>query len=656
MILVCDLFWLAFTSLTAAVAGYLVLRRLLRWELSPLAKLWLSVSLGYLFFIAGVFALGIFYWFRRDVVLSLFLLFWVGILGHCAGRLVMREFWDLLRGALSTLRLVFVQSRHLAVTIGVLCGLAFLGGGTPEVRGDPIIYHITEAWLYVVNQGHVEIPSSALTYIPQNQQLLYALALLLGSDSLAKWYHWSAGVLLLCGTYVLSRRLGASRESSLGAVVLLASFPMWFLLATTTYIDLGVGNELLAAVYLVTLALNGAGRGQGSETSAPRLFALAGVFIGAALGSKYTAGLVGLLPILVSYIVVAPWGGGDRIPLRRVGHNAMSLAIASLAAFSPWLIRNGYWTGNPLAPSFIDWLGPASVPESTRRWPDILAVPAEPVWPLSALVLSYVKMFFALSDYGNFLPNLAAVALVAAFLALDGKQRPRVFQRCVVFLALFLAISFLIGTPFAALRRDSRYIMAHVGVMAALVALSFDALQGALPTWRGRLQRIATAVLALVVVSGAIQIFLRFSDLRESILPRWSVSARDAYCEERLQNYRANRAIGRYISPRDGKVLGAAYPARVHYVLGGAPMTPDLSVQSPERLAPEHLFGLRRQGVRYILGAVSKDLSRYLEKVADVEGLPLWKITNDPGASFSGESERKSPVSASSSQSDPAHR
>lgn len=631
MVLIRDFLWFVLFLPTFFLVGHVMLSRPLAGSLGRLSYLWLAVTTGMLSTSLLAFALGLLHVFTTTTVVMLLVFFW---LVFCAKALYQPAFVAPLRvmahSFVASVAEGWRKAPILTTLLAFVLGLAFLACGTPEVRGDPIIYHITEAWLYVLHRGHVEIPSSALTYIPQNQQLLYALALSLGSDSLAKSWHWLQGALLLIGTAMLTRYLGVSRKGSIAAAVIVAVCPMWFYLATTTYIDLAVANYLLACIYLLLVATD-----EKSGTSAT--LGAAGVFAGGALGCKYTAGIVGFVPALVA--LLDRMGFSERRSFRESFRRVLLFSIATFVVFLPWLLRNWLWTGNPIAPSFMRQLGPKGVPESTLSWPDILAIPAEPVNSPFLLLRAYILMFFSLSDFGNFLPTLGLV--VGGIGSVLPETRRRFWSPEIRFLVLFLAVAFLLGVPTAALRRDSRYIMAHVAILAGVIVYWFEQLQAALAGRRRLLGWIGAAAISSLAVSGAVQVYLRLGDLNETILPIFDAHARDEYCQKRLSNYQANRELAKYADQIDGQVLGAAYPAPVPYVLGGAPLRHELLVQRVNELEPKHLAGLWRMGVRYLFGEVRSELLPHLELVGDCHGVHLWRIRhNSPALHTDGRAKK----------------
>jgi hypothetical protein len=234
-------------------------------------------------------------------------------------------------------------------------------------------------------------------------------------------------------------------------------------------------------------------------------------------------------------------------------------------------------------------------------------------------------MAAAFSDYLNFLPVLAALAGVAA-LAVGGAVRRDAFPPQVLRLLGFVALAFLIGVPLAAVRRDARYVMAHMAVLAAILPLWIGVLSARFPERARQFRLLVVATGLLLAVSWLVATRNRFADLNESLWPRWTAAERDQYQRERLEGFDANRAISGHVPPGEGLVLGAAYPARVPYVLGGAPLTSDFLNQRPDAMTTTTLAALRRQGVGFVFGKVQPEVAADLEAAGEFGGVPLWRL------------------------------
>jgi 4-amino-4-deoxy-L-arabinose transferase-like glycosyltransferase len=573
------------------------------------ARLWLSVTTGLAAMTALVFAIGAIKCFSVPVTTV--------CLGLAAAvvTVVMSKRRDWLHQIGSDLRAANSDAARDAPWIwpGIaIIGLVAMGAAlAPEVRGDSLIYHISAAMLFVVHAGHVEIPSSALTYIPQNQQLLYALALLFDGDTAARLLHLLCGVLLVAGTVASARLLGMSRCDAMVSALLLLTVPTWIYLATSTYVDLAVANYSLACLYCLLVA-----RRNGSTAWT----VLAAMMAGMAMGCKYTAGVVLTAPAMILAAAPARGATGAGAAVRR----AMLFATLSFLVLAPWLIRNFIWTGNPVAPSLMGLLGPPGVPTSTVNWPDVQpGNPALFLRPL-ALLASVAQMYISFLDYGNFLPVLTPLAWV---LALAGSQARRAAGPAEMRLIIsFLVLALVLGVPLGAVRRDSRYVMAHFAVAAVLTVFWWRHAVDTWPRHARLLQRAGASLLAILIALWALRSWVWFRDLKETVLPpKWN-ETRAAYLRARIPHYDALVALSGQIRPEHGRVLGASYPSRVPYVLGGAPLTADLRVQQPEHVKPEHIAGLRRQNVRYLFGRIRDDLRPFVEEQGEFGGVTLWRL------------------------------
>ena len=252
-------------------------------------------------------------------------------------------------------------------------------------------------------------------------------------------------------------------------------------------------------------------------------------------------------------------------------------------------------------------------------------------------------MFGAFSDYQNILPLLALILGCTAWMLrryrtrgsnsdIPEESEKRQQRRDLV---VFCLLTLFIGVPLAAVRRDGRYVMAHMAILSALVVvfrsdiLAMVAVAGPGGTLHKRMRFLSIAVVALLLASWAWSTRNRFTDLNENLWPAWSNHSRMLYQRERLQGYEANMALSDAKLPIGGKILGAGYPARVNYVLNGTPITPDFEVQEPSALRPEHIPLLRRQRVEFIFGSPPSDTRAFLKSSGVYGGKELYRIKGD---------------------------
>jgi 4-amino-4-deoxy-L-arabinose transferase-like glycosyltransferase len=255
-------------------------------------------------------------------------------MGHCedTGRTL---------GALSNGTLVVV----LAVVVAAILLLA----AVPPVDRDALTHHLAVPKLYLQQGGMVEIPWVPFSYYPMNLDLLYLVPLYFGQDIAAKYIHFGFALLTAAAIYgYLRRRTGSTGWSLLGGLLFL-SLPVIVKLSITVYVDLGL-------IYFSTASLLLLLRWAGEDGRLRHLVA-AGALCGLALGTKYNGLLTFFLlscfvPLAGLRRADSPAGaaaGGKT--LRALGAGVLFAAVA-LAVFSPWMIRNALWTGNPVYPLY----------------------------------------------------------------------------------------------------------------------------------------------------------------------------------------------------------------------------------------------------------------------------------------------------------------
>ena len=206
------------------------------------------------------------------------------------------------------------------------------------------------------------------------------------------------------------------------------------------------------------------------------------------------------------------------------------------------------------------------------------------------------------------------------------------FPPAVNLLLVFVIVGFCFGVPLGAVRRDSRYIMASVGIVAALIALWVQLILSALSKSVRLTRWVLSGCAALLFLAWGNTSYQRFQDLGENLLPPLNRETRLDYAAAHLRGYRQNLTLGEVngIIPFQGLVLGAGYPARVNYVLQGMPITPDFLDQDLTKLKPASLDALKRRGVKHLFGTITDELrkSGRVHEGQRIGGIPVWNIVN----------------------------
>jgi hypothetical protein len=183
----------------------------------------------------------------------------------------------------------------------------------------------------------LEIPFMSFSYMPMNTDLLYLIPMSLGSETAAKFIHFSFAILtaLLIYSY-LSEKVG--RGYGIIGLFIYLTTPIVVNLSTTAYIDLSLA-------FYATLALLALLKWR-EESYSTRWLLYSAVATGLALGTKYSA-LVVLFIMCISVVFI--YSRGTREQGGAVKAALLYLAVA-LLIFSPWMIRNIALAGNPLYP------------------------------------------------------------------------------------------------------------------------------------------------------------------------------------------------------------------------------------------------------------------------------------------------------------------
>ena len=226
----------------------------------------------------------------------------------------------------------------------------------PPVSRDALTHHLAVPKLYLKHGGIYEIPEIKFSYYPMNLDLLFLIPLYFGNDIVPKYIHFSFALLtagLVFG--YIKRRLGTI-YALVGAVFFL-SIPVILKLSITAYVDLGLVLFTFAAIIQLF---------KWHESGfKPKHLIFSALFCGLAMGTKYNGLVVFfLLTMMVVYLVRKRPFGKHRTDLKQV-HALLYAAIfifVSLLVFSPWLMRNFAWTGNPIYPLYNKWF----VSESTE--------------------------------------------------------------------------------------------------------------------------------------------------------------------------------------------------------------------------------------------------------------------------------------------------
>lgn len=228
----------------------------------------------------------------------------------------------------------------LLICIHVVCIIIL--DTVPPISRDALIHHLAVPKLYIQKGMIFEIPELGFSYYPMNLDLLYMIPLWFGNDIIPKYIHFSFALMTAAILYhYLSNRL--SKNYGLFGALFFLTIPIIVKLSITAYVDLGLIFFTTAALILLLYW---------TEQKKTRHLIAAGACSGLAAGTKYN----GMLPILLLTLLIPLLYQRSRPQAHQSSGRAMGCAalflLAALISFSPWLVRNYHWTGNPVYPLY----------------------------------------------------------------------------------------------------------------------------------------------------------------------------------------------------------------------------------------------------------------------------------------------------------------
>jgi hypothetical protein len=263
----------------------------------------------------------------------------------------------LLAAAAYSLRYIVRESgRNLfnLISVGVpfLVLFAFIIFQTilPITAKDALIHHLYLPKVWLESGKLEEIGWHEWSYYPQLIQLAYTGLMSLDLLQLSSLYHATYLVILAGVTAIFIERGLDSRRYGIWAYLVTLSTPMFLRLSGEPLVDLPLALFCSTALALLIEACESRFAGQ-------RLLG-AGVLIGLALSTKLNGLLWGVIvlgsfPFYCWRLKVSP---------KSIIRMLLILFTLALATYSPWLVRNYSWKGNPVYPMFSGHIMDSSSP------------------------------------------------------------------------------------------------------------------------------------------------------------------------------------------------------------------------------------------------------------------------------------------------------
>jgi hypothetical protein len=433
-----------------SVAGGIGNRLLSKIPLQPLAALAWQAALGLGMLSLGMLAAG---------YAGLFKPLFTGIGLLALGALFRRDInsWWMNWRSLSKL---WQSSDPFGRAIGwltlLIMGFTLLTALAPPLKFDALVYHLALPRYYLLAGRMVYVPQIMFWGMPQIAEMQYTWAMSLGGESAAVLSGWLVGLVTLLGLVGLIADHLDTGAAWAGSAALMCGFTLSTGLAWG-YNDWWV--LLFGLSFLISLSLWVEGHQAG-------MLALAGVFAGLALSTKYTAGL-----LLVCGGAVILWnrkflGGGWR-PVKAL----FQFGLPAVLLAGPWFLKNWLATGNPFYPILF----PAGAMSSYRlalyqggavwgNWLDFVLL------PVRATLMGVEAGEGYSASIG---PLLVGLGLAAGLIwkAPDGRQRSLVQLSAVV--ALTGCLVWMVGGRLSSYLLQSRLFLSFFPALVVLAGAGY---------------------------------------------------------------------------------------------------------------------------------------------------------------------------------------
>jgi hypothetical protein len=470
----------------------------------------------------------------------------------------------------------------------------------PPYEWDELIYHLTVPKLF--NQAHatIFIPWNCFSLWPLNNEMLFGIALLLGSDVAPHLITLCMAMLTLGGLLLVARQHFDDRVGIV-AVALFLSVPLVKRLAGTALIDIALGMYVLAAFAMYL---------RWQQERCWQWLVLCGVMCGFTAGSKLSGaaflGLFGLLVLL---------DGVRQRPLhvQKIVANCLLFSMAGVLVVSAWYIRSFVYTGNPVWPFAYslfggkDWdaLGNEYL---TQAQLDVISpnFARTPYWLLQSFIYMITQPFELGRFAGGFGVVIPVGTLAASLLML---RSPRALGQMLLVCGVFYLLWF------AFLPLQIRYLMPVLPLMVLATAYLF--------VWMYQNVRFPffRIVLALVLI-----IILTYNwpwivaEDRELLASHMPVLRGEISADEWIDKVHKGHKLIRYANenlPNNARILLIPYEVRTFYLdkdyVWGSLTTQRIIPFEQFSTADELAVWLRELGITHVIDnpAIKYDRLRY---------------------------------------------
>jgi len=409
------------------------------------------------------------------------------------------------------------------IMIGV--GLSALITFSPVTYYDSLVYHFKLPQIYI-QSGHW-IGETELIYstFPQMMEMIWTLGMLLAGDVMANLLGWIIAMLGVGAVYSFGKRF-LGRKTAGWSAALLLTMPAYLLLSSGGYIDVGLTVYAFLSFYLLCLWASLSPRDP-LKTQFTRLLSLSGFLAGCAISSKYTGAI--------------PWGIGALFILWQTSSLKLNKMMAcqaiysgsALLVFSPWLLKNLYYVGNPIFPFFYECslkqLNPWMQHAATGYFRGLTEYTPRSGWKLFKLVWDIAVNGL---NFGGGMDVLGDLGWAPLFVLLPTLFFVRKYSSTISRLLMYSACFFI---PWGITRPVLRFLLPIAPFLALGAAYGYD--QGIGSQVKG--VRLATRVFLAILLLSNFRAFFDVADALSLFRVPLGFESRSEYLAEKLNYFEA---------------------------------------------------------------------------------------------------------------------
>jgi 4-amino-4-deoxy-L-arabinose transferase-like glycosyltransferase len=405
----------------------------------------------------------------------------------------------------------------LIISLSAIVSLAL--AFAPVTYYDSLVYHFALPQTYVHAGRWVGRPELIYSAFPQVMEMLWTLGMLLANDVLANLIGWLVSVLGVFAVYSFAKRY-FSTGTAAWAAALLSAMPAYLLLSSGGYVDVGLAVFSFASFYALSLW---------KDSPNPALLVLSGVLAGSAMGTKYT----GAIPLVIGALFILK----EVHPrtLKNIIIKKLLYVIPALLVFSPWLLKNFHYVGNPVFPFFYSWtMKPISPWVNAAAAGYFLRGLAEyaprPWWHLFKLLWDVAVHGI---DFGGGMDVLGDLGWAPFFAFLPAvwlgtRKLPAALSSVLLYAVLFFI-------PWGMSRPVLRFLVPLAPFLAVAAAYGYE--QGVVPQTKG-FQAIRQIVLGILLLSN-VMLFFEVTDVLSSYKVPLGLQSPTDYLSQKLDYYTA---------------------------------------------------------------------------------------------------------------------